>query len=115
MLIIRKQDSVSSDTHFSNISNRDDSTVQIQSDTDSQKCETPPIGLEYSQNRQIADEMELPRVEGSTSKSDKLLFGMLFTLCFFSNGFMPSISTFVSMPFGLQGNAIINVAQSFFP
>ena len=29
---------------------------------------------------------------------------MLFGLCFFSNGFMPSLSTYVSAPYGPEGN-----------
>ena len=51
----------------------------------------------------IAEEDRTSPIQIQTGGYDRYLFVLLFILCFFSNGFMPSIATFVSMPYGIQG------------
>ena len=41
--------------------------------------------------------------ETSDAEDFKILYALLFILCFFSNGFVPSISTFIAMPYGVKG------------
>jgi len=50
----------------------------------------------------IAEEDRTSPIQIQTGGYDRYLFVLLFILCFFSNGFMPSIATFVSMPYGIQ-------------
>lgn len=84
------EDAISSDTHFSDISNRDESIVSPEPEfKDDNEERTAP--LTWNEPPQETNQY-----------STRSLYVMLFILCFFSNGFMPSISTFVAMPYGSE-------------
>ena len=76
-------------TKFSE-SNRDETIV------------TPEPKFETSDQEELQPVGDRP-VERFTQPSTRPLYIMLFVLCFFSNGFMPSISTYVAMPYGPEG------------
>ena len=46
---------------------------------------------------------EADSLENNRNEDFKILYALLFILCFFSNGFVPSISTFIAMPYGVKG------------
>ena len=91
------EDSISSATNYSDVSesNRDET------------IETPEPKFENSDHEELQPVGDRP-VERFTQPSTRPLYVMLFVLCFFSNGFMPSISTYVAMPYGPEGTKIRN-------
>ena len=51
--------------------------------------------------KRVASPTVVPTNDDTThEQSTRDLYIMLFLLCFFANGFMPSISTYVSKPYG---------------
>lgn len=45
---------------------------------------------------------EADSLENNRNEDFRILYALLFILCFFSNGFVPSISTFIAMPYGVK-------------
>jgi len=96
------EDSISSDTNYSDVSNRDESVV------------SPTTEAKYDDDTELTWNTDATTAapDSVAQTSTRSLYTMLFVLCFFSNGFMPSISTYVAMPYGSEAYHISTILST---
>jgi len=87
------EDAISSGTNYSEMSADQPLANQRQEEIDYS---------DKSPNAEVTVFPDNESLENNESEDFRILYLLLFILCFFSNGFVPSISTFIAMPYGVK-------------